>query len=78
MPKNRKTFFRCGMLCSYRIFYDREFLFPRQDYIQVPQIFFKGHWTKIDENQDHFTPPPKRPVLGGGMTAILVIFLVMS
>ena len=44
--------------------YDHEFFCPRQDYIQVLQIFFKGHRTKIDENRDH-NPPPK-PLFWGG------------
>ena len=42
----------------YRIFYDHEFFCPRQDHIQVSQIFFKGHRTKIDENRDHNPPKP--------------------
>ena len=63
MPKKtEKLFFDVKISCGYRIFYDHEFFCPRQDHIQVSQIFFKGHRTKIDENRDH-TPPH---VLGGG------------
>ena len=63
MPKKtEKLFFDVKISCGYRIFYEHEFFCPRQDHIQVSQIFLKGHWTKIDENRDRKTA--RRP--GGG------------
>ena len=64
MPKKtEKLFFDVKISCVYRIFYDHEFFCPRQDHIQVSQIFLKVIGRKLTKIET--IPSQKNSCFGG-------------